>query len=175
MLITANLLLIFFASLITFKRRNWYSNTFLPRKLTFAEAIQWFNIINYRVSHPPLVSPPLWQQTLQKPFPWIASVGPVSRSLCCVAQLGSLSYCEDVIYSIPAIVFGFFVCLVWLWKLTFSAGGLVESACPGPPLLANLGPRLLCRPLDNSLVSLLEVDKVTAESVFAHIQTTNNS
>ncbi len=53
-------------------------------------------------------------------------------------------------------------------KLTFSAGGLVESACPGPPLLADLGPRLLRRPLDSCLISLLEDHTVKTESVFAH-------
>lgn len=41
-------------------------------------------------------------------------------------------------------------------RLTFSAGRLVEPAGPGPPLLADLGPRLLRRPLDGRLVSLLE-------------------
>lgn len=41
-------------------------------------------------------------------------------------------------------------------RLTFSARGLVESACPGPSLLANLCPRLLGRPLDGGLVALLD-------------------
>lgn len=41
-------------------------------------------------------------------------------------------------------------------RLTFSARRLVEAAGPGPPLLADLGPRLLGRPLDGRLVSLLE-------------------
>lgn len=55
-------------------------------------------------------------------------------------------------------------CGWWAGKLTFSAGGLVESAGPGPPLLADLGPRLLCRPLDGGLISLLEVHKTTTEA-----------
>lgn len=46
-------------------------------------------------------------------------------------------------------------------RLTFSAGGLVESACPGPPLLANLCPRLLCGPLDGGLVALLDTRAAT--------------
>lgn len=41
-------------------------------------------------------------------------------------------------------------------QLTFSAGRLVEPASPGPPLLADLGPRLLRRPLDSRFISLLE-------------------
>lgn len=58
-------------------------------------------------------------------------------------------------------------------RLTFSAGGLVESARPGPPLLADLGPRLLCRPLNSCLISLLEEHMVKNDS--AHIHTLKSS
>lgn len=59
--------------------------------------------------------------------------------------------------------------------LTLSAGGLVEPARPGPPLLADLGPRLLRRPLDGGLVSLLEGHTGTTQSAAALIHAGDSS
>ena len=58
--------------------------------------------------------------------------------------------------------------------LTFSAGGLVESARPGPPLLADLRPCLLAGPLDGGLVALLDTNAATTLlfSVYLHSRKT---
>lgn len=95
----------------------------------------------------------------------------VSHILCGLASpSGSSVYCGDVMcYRHCVCASCVSSCGWWAGKLTFSAGGLVESTGPGPPLLADLGPRLLCRPLDGGLISLLEVHKATTEAAVTFI------
>lgn len=78
---------------------------------TFAEELQKFNILNdslcLRYPHPSD------SETLHQLFPWIASVGPVSHSLCSPAQLeaSEFQWGRDICYSCHWVFLRFLVVL----------------------------------------------------------------
>lgn len=135
---------------------RWLFNKNWERLLT--ERLQCSDIINYRAGHFPSWRPP--NRPTQRPYDSKPSTS------CFLAlhhgrsesQPGSARRLCSVWHTLPTAA--------QRLTLTFSAGRLVEPPRPGPSLLADLGPRLLRRPLDSCLVSLLEGHRVQNESVF---------